>query len=191
MKTTILWATLAVLLAGSASAEGADYFEEPWKFHAYWRLQGGFSSADEGNALDRGDTSDTGALGGAVGVHVHPNVRIDLLEVFWRRFKVDGKVDGNVDAFTFFANAYYHPFPDWRISPFVGGGPGLIYARERLDGARDDDFNFAWNVRAGAELRLIDRLDLVTEYRFFMDHGAIDDELPVHELLVGAQFKFY
>ena len=65
-----------------------------------------------------------------------------------------------------------------------------MYAKGNVAGVSIDSTDFAWNVRVGADFRVHEHVGLVAEYRFLMDHGAIDDELPVHELLFGLQFKF-
>jgi opacity protein-like surface antigen len=196
MRKTICCVSLALLLAGAATAEDSGNLIEPWKAHPYWRIQGGWSNPDDSDVPDTilGSTSldDTGAVGAAVGLHPFRHVRFDIFEFSWREYKIkSGPLDATVDAYTFLANVYYVPFPDLRISPFAGIGAGVIHAKGKVLGVGWDSTDFAWNARVGAEFRMNEHIGFVAEYRFVMDHGAIDDELPVHELLFGAQLRFY
>ena len=194
MKKTICCVSLALLIAGAATAEDSDYFIEPWKSHVYWRIQGGWSIPDDSDLPDTvlGSTSldDTGAVVAALGFHPFRHVRFDIFEFSWREYEIkSGPLEAKIDAYTFLANVFYVPFPDWRISPFAGIGAGVIYAKG--SNVNFDSTDFAWNARMGAEYRVHEHIGLVAEYRFLMDHGAIDDVLPVHELLFGLQLKFY
>ncbi len=192
MRKMICCVSLALFLAGAANAEDSDYSIEPWKSHVYWRIQGGWSKPDDSGLPGSASLDDSGAVVAALGFHPFRHVRFDIFEISWREYEVkNGVPDTKIDTYTFLANVYYVPFPDWRMSPFAGIGAGVIYAKGRVLGADFDFTDFAWNARVGAEYRVHDNIGLVAEYRFLMDHGAIDDELPVHELLFGLQLKFY
>ena len=198
MTRTMRCVVLALLVAGPAHAEESSYWIEPWEFHGYYRVQGGYSKPDDSNlaSTSLGSTSldETGTIGAAAGIHMFPNFRVDLLEFSWRRFNLEtGSRDVDVDAFTLLTNFYYVPFPDWRVSPFVGAGPGLIIARQdkEIFNTNRTELDFAFNARAGVEYRVIDQISLVPEYRFLMDYGAIDGQLPIHEVLVGISVNFY
>ena len=196
MKRTLPCLIVALLLAGSAHADESGDSPESWRLHGYWRLQAGWSYPDDSDlpssALGSSSLDDTGTVGSALGLHILPNFRLDLLEFSWRRYDIDvGSFNGHVDAFTFLTNAYYVPLPDSRVSPFVGAGLGLIRTRAEKPLATEHDTDFAWNARAGVEFKIGERVSLLSEYRFLMDHGAIDDELPIHEVLVGVAVKFY
>ncbi len=139
MRKMICCVSLALFLAGAATAEDSDYFIEPWKSHAYWRIQGGWSFPDDSDLPDTilGSTSldDTGAVVAALGFHPFRHVRFDIFEISWREYEVkNGVPDTKIDTYTFLANVYYVPFPDWRISPFAGIGAGVLYAKGRVLG---------------------------------------------------------
>jgi len=131
----------------------------------------------------------------------------DVKEVKSGAVTLDGA--GQVGTFATFVNAYYDLLPDAAINPFVGAGLGFAVIRVDSDaGANvlvvdDTSVEFAWNVLAGAEVPVGDRVALSVAYRYLgttdpefdatlvgVGRGTLDAEVTVHEVLFGATFRF-
>ena len=131
----------------------------------------------------------------------------------------DSKNKGKIDAWTVFLNGYFDLVTIGGFTPYVGGGVG--FARVGLNDydyidprknpkkdvygsyAGDKDWNFAWNLQAGASYQLTDNLLLDANYRF-VDLGDVKtksikkspsgdakvkiDDLQAHEVRVGFRY---
>lgn len=110
--------------------------------------------------------------------------------------------DFDVTAHGFLANVFLDIPTGTNITPYVGGGLGLAYLKTTYDGVgvstSHNDWNFAWNLGAGAALALTDSIALDLGYRYVdlgrADSGCVSDGKPnadytAHELSVGLRFS--
>ena len=96
-------------------------------------------------------------------------------------------------------------FPNGRLQPYAGIGPGLFVTRyqEDLTGGHFDDtqVDLGLDVRAGGEVLLFDRLGLFLEYRYTWVEPEWEDrvggarttartQLGTHHLQAGVGFHF-
>ena len=96
---------------------------------------------------------------------------------------------GHADAWTVMGNVLIDPLPQWRFSPFIGGGIGVIWPKYRsagvaigpqvLGGSEDYDISgvpseFAYQGLGGVSYRVNDRVNIDLTYRYLSsEHGSL------------------
>ena len=114
--------------------------------------------------------------------------------------------DGSYTLTAGMLNAWYS-FGNGTIRPFVGGGIGVMHADVDTDftiannplNVSGTDTVFAWQVGAGAEMAITDRISLVGTYRYLEANGfdladsqttAIEADLNTNIFTLGATYRF-
>jgi len=114
--------------------------------------------------------------------------------------------DGNLGALAVMFNAFLDLHNDSPVTPYVGGGIGFasmhlsdtFVSEYGLIYQEDDDSVFAYQVGAGLEIALNQRLSLDLGYRYFAttkakfgtDNITADLKLQSHNAAIGLRVKF-
>jgi len=194
-KTFSALATAAAvtMIAGSANAQGwGDWM--PWNLvrgdETYVSVKAGMTAMQDAK-FDTGasEFEDGWAANAAVGKYMNPNWRGEV-ELGFNKNSQDGV--GRAEAMTGMLNAYYEPFANCRLKPFVGAGVGI--ANVDFDGM-DDDTTWAMQGMAGASYQINTNLAATAEYRYLqtgeLDVGTANSpRYQNHAGLVGLRVKF-
>lgn len=81
---------------------------------------------------------------------------------------------------TVLINAYYHPFSDWIVSPYLGAGAGWGWSKYKMgyDLGNISQNNFAYAFYLGADYKLTERLALDLSFTYnsiLSDHSRLKD----------------
>lgn len=81
---------------------------------------------------------------------------------------------------TVLINAYYHPFSDWIVSPYVGAGAGWGWSKYEMPAydVKLNQNNFAYAFYLGADYKLTRRLTLDFSFTYnsiLSDHSSLKD----------------
>ena len=157
-----------------------------------------------------------------VGYQVHEKVRLDLTGGYRHDVSYEGKGPCDVcsphpytkeelvvSAWTLFLNGYYDFGSYSSVTPYVGGGIGVAklstgdYSTNYGQAfTGNTDYNFAWNVMAGASFDVSDNVKLDANYRFVslgdFETGKSNDttqvnpvkfkDLYAHDFRVGLRY---
>ncbi|SNY90989.1 Opacity protein [Cohaesibacter sp. ES.047] len=161
-----------------------------------------------------------GVIGGGFGYYFNEYFRSDITLDYRTKVKYKGKVpcgslctytteSNTFSAWTLMLNGYYD-FGTWNsITPYVGAGVGTAWVK--VDDYKTDtgysfkdhgQFNFAWNVMAGASFDLTDELKLDANYRFVSlgetrtgrvnaaaaENSVKFEDLYAHDFRVGLRY---
>lgn len=214
LTATALTAAAALTAGGAHAQTASDWM--PWNWvrgdETYFSVKG---SSDWMQNADLGgpDLEMNNGWGGnvAVGRYLNKNTRAEV-ELGYYTSGVDkvktstGNVgaDGDVTAMTGMLNAYYEPFAECRIKPYVGAGIGV--ANVDADSvsaagtavADGDDTVFAGQVMAGASYQFTPSTALTAEYRYLQTAdadidtptGSTDMNYQNHMAMLGLRVKF-
>lgn len=97
----------------------------------------------------------------------------------WEGFPIN--LRESLKQHTILINAYYHPFSDWIVSPYLGAGAGWGWSKYKVK-----DFallnisqnNFAYAFYLGADYKLTERLALDLSFTYnsiLSDHSRLKD----------------
>lgn len=198
--------TITVLLSVCASTASADGF--------YLKAFGGVSTVGDTDVSISTGGTDTdvsfgggSTFGGAVG-YTYPGSSLSAeLEYTYRTGDSDtgATAGGDFASTTVMVNAVYSLGQTGAITPYVGGGLGLI---TEIDfdvpgGGGEVEYNdrggFAAQLFAGASIDITERTSVYGELRYFdggsrtltSDGGAtLDADYSTIDILFGASFKF-
>jgi len=113
--------------------------------------------------------------------------------------------NGGGRAYSIMVNGLFEPFPDWRMSPYVGAGLGLgIVDQDRRRFSRtvgndapdlrqnytvedDTDARFAYQAIAGARFSINESWSLRADYRYF---ATLDTDVTQHRTLTAGAPPF-
>lgn len=127
----------------------------------------------------------------------------DMREIFYSDSTMS-QTTGNVEFYSATVNAMYRSRAG-KVRPYVGAGVGWYWARLfdthfvpnsfSIPGAEDTDGSPGWQVLAGAESPVNDRLSLYLEYKFSMasfdlEKYGIELEYMASDFVLGAALKF-
>lgn len=195
LTTRALFASL-VAAAVSGPALAADYdppifIEEapefvPVEIGSGWYLRGdvGYSAGDRIYGLDHN------RFGGGIGFGYHftDNFRADLTVNYLGddRYAVDDGVwatTASYSAWSGLISGYYDIATIVGVTPYVGAGVGLTYARHEVESgpsggaptfARNDrDYDFAYALMAGASYKVSDNLSVDLGYQYLHTPDAV------------------
>lgn len=81
---------------------------------------------------------------------------------------------------TVLINAYYHPFSDWIVSPYLGAGAGWGWSKYKMgyDLGKLSQNNFAYAFYLGADYKLTESLALDLSFTYnsiLSDHSRLKD----------------
>jgi hypothetical protein len=84
-----------------------------------------------------------------------------------------------------------HPFPDWRISPFVTIGTGYIHMSPQTTIVQaEDQGDEIVNAGAGANVYISDRFILRMQYKRYTVYTSRDDNEEFNEWTAGFSLFF-
>lgn len=104
---------------------------------------------------------------------------------------------GDLKVTVFMANVYYDFDLGSSLEPYLGVGAGvgtdeLNYATDPMDpfplGFNGGDL--AWNLMVGASYRIHEGIDLSFGYRYLGVLEVFNDNLKIHEFLMGVRYHF-
>lgn len=112
-------------------------------------------------------------------------------------------IDGHTSLWTGLGNVIVTPFGRNRITPYVGGGLGVVHAHTEVDSiaaggavlrpsVSDRSTDLAASAIAGLDVSVTDRVDIGARYQFFYaDTGGngVDDSMG-HALFLRAKVAF-
>jgi len=104
-------------------------------------------------------------------------------------------IDGDVTVGSLMANVFYDFDPRGKVSPFIGAGAGFANIEADIDHfGSDDDFVFAYQLAAGISFKVIERMSIDVQYRYFStedpEFDGIDAEYATHNIMGGVRFNF-
>jgi len=206
-KILVATAFGALLLSSSIGAFAADG-------KAYVGASAGLFMLEDSKLTNNGGTAtgsfDTGyTVSGAVGYAFGNGLRLegeisrrgaDFDKIAERGF-ADVKVDSEVHATSFMANAFFDIKSQSIVTPYFGGGIGISnvgIGRGKVQGTTvwdsDDDTVFAYQVGAGVGFDLTKNVTLDLGYRYFATEKAkfefTDAEVASHNVTVGVRYLF-
>lgn len=171
---------LAMLAAGAAQAQ--TYVEVT----AGWTGQPDLMWDATDWEMDRGEH-----WGAAVGHYVRPNLAVEF-EVLRTRTNYTGYPDNDLTAVSLMVNGLYSFNREGRVRPYLGAGLGGVRVGYSPFDAEDDVFG--WQVMAGAEVAITDRVSGFAEYRHqdaaTAEDGALRWEYLSHNLGLGLRYTF-
>jgi opacity protein-like surface antigen len=162
------------------------------------------------------DTSHTSfGGGGGVGYHFNDLIRGELNVAFLSKDSFD--YDDGIDvlefesqAWTGMANLYFDLGTFAGLTPYVGGGVGLLYSRNTLDGSSlglaidetDDGYKFAYSLGAGVNYKITKNTSVDLGYQFVSSPDTeylnvtsedveVRDGLDFHQIKVGLRYDIW
>lgn len=138
-------------------------------------------------------------------------------EVSYKQMDMDSRVskatgnrsnyEGDQDQLAVMINGFWHPKPDWTVSPYLGAGLGVTrisWNEVKFPGATttldDTDIVFTYQLVIGASYEVSPQLSLEIDYKYFApddaeiadSHGVVgrlaDQELNIFGLAVKYKF---
>ncbi|MEL7480473.1 MAG: outer membrane beta-barrel protein [Pseudomonadota bacterium] len=112
---------------------------------------------------------------------------------------------GDISSIGVFANAYYDFNSGGRLQPYIGGGIGFAdvdveYAPSGVGIIDDGETKFAYQIKAGATVKVTEQVDAYTEYAFratddietdnVLFPGTLDIENRQNLLMFGLRYTF-
>jgi len=152
------------------------------------------------------DITETGFFSMSLGYYFTDNVRVEL-EGSYRnpdveRSSINGagafNVNGEFETTGLLANAYYDFLPHSWVNPYVSAGIGGAYHDGTVTNAgltfQGDDTVFAYQLGAGFNVALTQKLLFFTDYRYFATEdaqlGTTEVEYKAHEIRAGLSYGF-
>ena len=186
LKTAAAAAIATVAFAGAAQAQD---------WYVRGDVGGTYQSEVNGASKAKGDTGWT--VDGAVGRNFGDNFRAEA-ELLYS--DADGKRanDGKLKTIAGFVNGYYDFLPGSAWRPFVGAGVGLGQVKVSGGPQRGDDTGFAYQLQAGVQHPINDRVTAQVAYRYLGINNvrigsgprALNGDYHDQALTVGVSYKF-
>ena len=172
--------------APSAAAPVREPYMPPMAAPAKERSTSGpYISGSGGVAISGRDNVKTGYnFTGAVGYNFDP-ARIEAA-VGYQRHDLRN-ISGNIDYWTFMANAYYDYDADLGFKPYLMGGLGA--ARSHFSPTGHNKTEFAWQVGTGVGFKIGDGTTLDIGYRFVRP-DTDDINFNSHNIMAGIRYQF-
>jgi opacity protein-like surface antigen len=170
------------------------------------------------------EKTDTGYVAGAaIGYHFTDQFRLEGEAMFqsndlnkstltantenFGRFTQTGTLKGERERTTFLINGYYDFKNTTVFTPYITGGVGGYHLRLNANQGRqsgENDLNFAWQLGAGLNYKLDDRISFDLKYRylsgteaevvipgdFFLRDRTELHDVGDHQIVVGARVGF-
>lgn len=200
--TTFAAALLAATMISSAAVAG-DATRGP-----YISGQLGYNKT----VGDSGTLDNAASFAAAAGYRFNPNVRVEG-EVSYRNNDyadtiTGASASGDIKGTTLMANAWYDFANASALTPYVGGGLGIMRANADvkfpgfITTIDDSDVAFAWQLGGGLAYDVTSSVALTADYRY-MDTGNFNfkvsnggvanidaGDYSAHEVRVGARYSF-
>jgi len=111
------------------------------------------------------------------------------------------------DAYAFMFSVFISPFPNYSISPYIGGGVGAAVAKMATDDTvvrgSIEEKNLSWQLEAGLEIQPANFFGLKIGYRYLnlgstdaplssgggLDSGNFTGAVKAHEVVAGFRIK--
>jgi hypothetical protein len=130
-----------------------------------------------------GNVDGANTINGFLGFHLNPYISLQMDAAQILADYSDGwMVSGGI---------YMHPFPDWRISPFVTIGTGYIHMSPQTTIVQaEDQGDEIVNAGAGANVYISDRFILRMQYKRYTVYTSRDDNEEFNEWTAGFSLFF-
>jgi opacity protein-like surface antigen len=186
-----------------AAAAALALLTAPAAFAQDWYVRGEIGGTVDGNVDVSGVREfelDSGlVVAGALGADLGAGLRVEGELVY-----LDSDVDipgasADVQVTGLFANVAYDFATDWPVTPYVGAGIGWAQTEHNNPLTRDDDTNFAWQLKGGLGWEMSPGLIIDANYRYLnapefegsrIGGGRVEADTDAHVLSVGLRYKF-
>jgi len=229
MRNRVFFCLLALTLMFLASPQvHAD--DDALPFYLSAKVASSFMHVDDweligvtGNTDDLDDSDTVAGFGAAIGYNFDDHGAPIRTEIeYMNRSDFDYSysdnnmsADADINAQTFFLNAYLDWHNDTKFIPYVGAGLGLAVIKTSMSAidkwadphtGRSTESNFAWNIGAGTAYSFTDNFLIDLGYRY-VDFGkargtedayacnnfetvTYSSNITSHEIILGFRFQF-
>jgi len=195
LKKTVLFAAAtaaAALIAMPAAA--AVYFEGEAGATLGGKSSVTATTPEDGTVSGDIDLNTGYLIGGSVGTHLNPNVRVEGEMAYTSNDMSD--IDINLHQISLMANVFYDFTPAKKVSPYVGAGVGFGRSFVEVDKETANDTGMAWQLRAGVNIHTASGPTWNIGYRYLNQADfnkaegdyALKFDAHVHALTIGVQF---
>jgi len=133
--------------------------------------------------LGGGDLDGANTITGHVGFHLNPYISLQA--------EVSQILADYSDGWMVSGGIYMHPFPDWRISPFVTVGTGYIHMKAQTTIVQAEDLeDEVANAGAGANIYISDRFILRLMYKRQTVYTSRDKNEELNQWNAGFSLFF-
>lgn len=187
-----------------AAAAALALMSAPAAFAQDWYVRGELGSSVDGNVDVEGvrefDLDNGLVVAGAVGMDLGSGLRTEGEIVYLDNDVSIPGSSSNVKITGVFANLAYDFATDWGVTPTIGAGIGYAKTEHENPLTRDDDSNFAWQLKAGLNWNLAPGTVIETGYRYLNASDfegtrigggpKVKADTDAHILSVGLRYSF-
>ena len=153
------------------------------------------------NLIQRGGSAAQSGIGGGVGYNFGNGFSAEIISLTSQPAadRAYAPAQGSLAATSVMVRGLYAFNNDGQLSPYIGGGLGVVDVEQRLLGVRSTDWTAQYQLRGGVKMSLSQKLLGSVEYTWTdgeKPHFAVSGvstkvEFPAHGFLVGMNYKFF